>query len=59
MDAPEIKTEISREIHDHEVFFAFRNDSDAEAFINWWNTIGLKDFKRWTKVNEFKEADEA
>lgn len=36
--------EVSRSIHDHEVFISFNSDWMAEAFYDWWADIGRDSF---------------
>ena len=43
-----VKKIIAREIHDHEVFLSFMDDSQAEAFIDWLGEHGVKSFQEWT-----------
>lgn len=47
MDEPTLRTEIEREIAEHEVFLSFVNDIDAELFHDWWNAKGFKLFEKW------------
>lgn len=47
MEAPELRTEVTREIAEHEVFLAFNGDSDAVLFYEWWNLVGWKQFEKW------------
>ena len=49
MEAPKLRSEIVREVHEHEVFLAFVNDADAVAFHEWWNDQGFKLFKKWAE----------
>ena len=39
--------DFHRDIHEHEVFISFNNDSGAEAFMEWWWDKGEKAFNKW------------
>ncbi len=41
------KSYPAQEVADHEVYMAFRNDSDALAFREWWDARGAALFAAW------------
>lgn len=47
MEVPELKSEIVREIHDHEIFISFNCDHEAVAFHEWLHLAGFKAFEKW------------
>lgn len=53
MDEPEIKSEFTREVHEHEILLSFNGDDDAVLFYEWWNAKGWELFRKWAdKQNE-------
>lgn len=51
---PDFKSEITRDIHEHEVFLAFNSDEHAYAFEEWWLAEGQFLFTDWVseKIDE-------
>lgn len=47
MNPPDESREITREVHEHEIFLSFTDDKDAELFSEWWNTKGWPAFEKW------------
>jgi hypothetical protein len=43
---------ITRDLQDHEVLLSFNNDTQSEAFLDWWRDEGLHSFKKFTDDNE-------
>lgn len=39
--------QINRDIHDHEIFLAFRNDVDALYFSEWLEREGMMLFQKF------------
>lgn len=61
MDEPTLRSEVERNIAEHEVFMSFVNDSDAELFREWWNGPGWELFRDWVGKElhkRLKECDE-
>lgn len=48
---PELKTEATYSVAEHEVLMSFVNDSDAVLFHEWWHDIGCREFLKWVKKN--------
>ena len=44
-----IKREISRDIHEHEIFLSFHDDEGAEYFSYWFESEGRKQFADYLK----------
>jgi hypothetical protein len=42
-----IKEEITSQIPDHQVLLSFRDDIHGEAFCDWWEANGKREFKKW------------
>lgn len=47
IEQPIMPREIRREIHEHEILLAFRDDPDAVLFNEWWNATGWSLFEAW------------
>lgn len=46
--------EITRSIHEHEVFLSFNSDWMSEAFYDWWHEIGEKSFIEFANKNSYR-----
>lgn len=40
--------QIIRRIGEHEILLSFNDDVQAYAFSDWWYSVGIKKFKKWT-----------
>lgn len=47
--------EITRDVHEHEIFMAFHNDEDAAFFDEWWNGEGAVLFQKFVDKREIEE----
>jgi hypothetical protein len=48
----DIREHIMADIPEHEVLLSFNDDCHAEAFRDWWNTIGINEFSVWCIANK-------
>lgn len=46
--------EITYRVPEHEVLLSFNNDAGAEAFNDWWFSVGKKQFVEWI-ISQQKE----
>lgn len=46
-----IEEDVIHNIPIHQVLLAFNCDSQAEAFVDWWNEEGLDTFTDWANEN--------
>ena len=42
-----LEDEVTYHLPEHEVLILFNNDAGAEAFHEWWNAVGKKQFEVW------------
>lgn len=47
-----ISKELTREVHDHEIFISFNSDEGAYSFQDWWHVEGEKLFQGWIRDQE-------
>jgi hypothetical protein len=46
-----VEEQITCDVGQHRVLVSFNGDVQAEAFIDWLDHHGYKDFQRWTEVH--------
>lgn len=50
-----LNRQITRDVHEHEIFMSFLNDEDAAFFDEWWNGDGSVLFQKFLDTREIAE----